>query len=114
MWPGLETVHLGVLRVQVAVPGARSLKDRRRVVIGLRDRIRARFDVSCHDVTGHDLHGHAALLVTTGGNEASLVRSSLDRIRALVASSGDVIVTDVIVEVRAWPDPAPWREEEEE
>jgi hypothetical protein len=51
------------------------------------------------------------LTVTTGGNDPKLLRSTLDRIRALVEADGGCLLADATAEVRAWPDPAPWQEE---
>ncbi len=43
-------VFVGVVQLEVVVPGARSLKDGRMVVRSLRDRVRSRFDVSFHEI----------------------------------------------------------------
>lgn len=100
---GPEAV-IGVLWLDLALPGARSLKDRRQVVLSLRDRIRARFDVSCHELVQHDVPGRASLLVTTGGSEGAVVGPVLDKIRALAATSAEALLVDARVEVRRWPD----------
>jgi uncharacterized protein YlxP (DUF503 family) len=105
MWiPGTTKVWLGVLRLELVIPGAASLKDRRRVVVSLRDRVRARFEVSCNEVSGHDAHGRAALFVTTGGTERALVQATLDKVRVLAESDVHGHVVDATSEVRAWPD----------
>lgn len=94
---------VGVLRLSFVVPGARTLKDRRSALVSLRDRIRARFDVSCHEVSGHDLPGRAALLVTSGGLDAEGLRAALDRIRSLAEGVADLQVVDVLLDVQPWP-----------
>ena len=107
MWiPGTPKVWVGVLRLELVVPGARSLKDRRQAVQSLRDRVRARTDASCHEVSGHDQHDRAALLVTLGGVDRALVRATLDRIRTLATSDAGCHVVDATAEVRSWPDDA--------
>lgn len=100
-WPG--SVRVGVMRLDLAVPGARSLKDRRRALVGLRDRIRARFDVSCHEVHVDESPGRGRLLVTTGGLDAVVVGRVLDQVAALAASAGDCGLEHVSREVLAWP-----------
>lgn len=96
--------RVGVLLLQLAIPGARSLKDRRQVLVSLRDRIRARFDVSCHEISGDDRHARGALIVTCGGNDASVLASLLDRIRAFAEANGGCVVTDAPSDVRSWPE----------
>lgn len=48
-------MHVGVMRLTFHVPHARSLKDKRSVVRKIRDRIRARFEVSIAEVDAQDL-----------------------------------------------------------
>lgn len=117
------TVFVGVLRAQLVVAGARSLKDRRRVVRSLRDRVRAQFHVACHEVGVADLAGggrrtasarhtplgRAALLVTTGGDDADVVAQVLDRIRGFLHDHALGLVSDVDVEVIPWGGPT-WGE----
>lgn len=99
--------YLAVLRVDLAVPGARSLKDRRQVVVSLRDRLRARFEVSCHELRLDD-PGRASLFVTSGGSDPGVLRAVLDRIRGAVDAHAGCVVVDAEGEVRGWPDPVAW------
>jgi len=101
MWPG--TVRVGLLRLDVAVPGARSLKDRRRAVVGLRDRLRARFDVSCHEVHDDERPGRGRLLVTTGGADAQVVGRVLDQVIGVADRAGDLVLEHVERDVLTWP-----------
>ncbi|HMV68182.1 MAG TPA: DUF503 domain-containing protein [Myxococcota bacterium] len=98
----MNIVRLGVLRAVLSVPGARSLKDRRQVVRSLRDRIVARFPVSCHEIDRSDLPGRAELLVTTGGLDAPTVRGALDKISAFLQAQGACMVVDLRVQVLEW------------
>lgn len=101
-------VVLGVLRIDLSVPHARSLKDRRQVVRSLRDRIRSRFTVSCHELGG-DHPQRGGLIVTTGGTDAGGIRGSLDRIRQLVESHPEAWVGQVRSEVVPWhPEGEAW------
>jgi len=57
-------VFVGVLRLTFHVPHARSLKDKRRVILKFRDRVRARFDVSIAEVAEQDMLQRAVFGVT--------------------------------------------------
>jgi len=96
------TLFIGVMRVSLALPGARTLKDRRSVVVGLRDRLIARFKVACHEVTRTEMPGSAEVLVVTGGASAPVVREALDRIRSHVVGNPGYVVAGVRVQVLAW------------
>lgn len=108
---GEPRVFVGVLRFDLMLPGARSLKDRRRVVVSLIDRIQHRFPVSAHDIDG-DTNGRAVLVVTTAGNAPAQLRSALDRISTFVTEQGTAMVLDRVVDVFRWnPDaPEPWED----
>lgn len=115
MVDGIEAIHVGVLRVVVAIPGARSLKDRRQAVQSVVDRLRHRFDASVHEVGDSDFPGRQTLLVTTGGNDGRVVESVLDRIVGMISESGRVLVQHVDREVTRWrPAEARWVPDDDE
>jgi uncharacterized protein YlxP (DUF503 family) len=96
------TVYVGVLKAVLHVPGARSLKDSRQVVQSLRDRVRHRFDVSCHEIDPSDHPTRRALIVTTAGNDARLIRSILDRVREQITQQANAIPLTIDVDVAQW------------
>ncbi len=66
----------------LSLPECRSLKDKRRVVKSLKDRIRGRFNVSVSETAYQDVWTRAQLsvaLVTTDGASPDFVISKLDR-----------------------------------
>jgi uncharacterized protein YlxP (DUF503 family) len=97
-----ERIFLGAARIQLHVPGARTLKDRRQNVRSVSDRMRHKFSVTVNEVGTSDYPGRQVLVVTTGGNDAGLIRSILDQCAALANSSGRVLVEAVDVDVFRW------------
>ena len=49
-------MHIGVLQFSMEILGAESLKDKRRVVQGIKDRLRRNFNISVAEVDDHDVH----------------------------------------------------------
>ena len=96
------TVHVGVAQLTLHFPGARSLKDRRRDLVGLRDRVLHRFSVSWHQVDRDDEPRLARVVVTTAGNDARKVRSALDQVVHHVESSRRAVLGAVDVDVTPW------------
>lgn len=78
-------MHIAALRMVLRIPGAQSLKDKRRVVQQVRDRIRARYEVSCAEVEDLDEHRRAVIGVALVGNDAQVLRATADRITRQVA-----------------------------
>jgi uncharacterized protein YlxP (DUF503 family) len=101
----MADVYIGVMRVVLRIPGARSLKDGRQVAHSLRDRVRHRFDVTFHEVEPSATPGRRTAVLTTAGNDARLIRSILDRVRGFLESSAGALVAEVDVDVFQWHPP---------
>lgn len=71
---------IGVLQVEIGIPDAMSLKDKRRVVKGLKDRISHRHNVSIAEVGALDEHRRSVLGVAMVSNDARYVESSLSKL----------------------------------
>ncbi len=71
---------VGVLEVELAVFGAVSLKDKRRVVKSLKDRLAHRYNISIAEVDALDSHQRAVLGVAMVANESRYVESCLSKV----------------------------------
>lgn len=79
-------MHVGVLTLELAIYDAYSLKDKRRVVKSLKDRVRARFNVSVAEVDHHDVHRRATVAVAMVSSDAAHLHGCFDQIVDLVRS----------------------------
>lgn len=77
-----ESLWVGVLRLGLVVPGSRSLKDKRRAIAQLRDRLRARHNLSVAEVGHLDSPMRAVVGVAMVANDARFLRSALDALRS--------------------------------
>jgi len=74
---------VGVMAWELALAGCQSLKDKRRIVKSLKDRLHQRFNVSAAEVDHQDVWQRAALavsVVTTDRRHAEEVLTSCDRL----------------------------------
>jgi uncharacterized protein YlxP (DUF503 family) len=92
-------MFVGVLRLTFHIPHARSLKDKRRVVLSFRDRIRSRFDVSIAEVGAQDLRQRAVFGVTVVSGDAAVCDSVLDQVAQAAEQVGDAVLTDRTTEL---------------
>lgn len=75
---------VGVLRVSLEIDGAHSLKEKRRVVRSLTDRVRQRFGFSVGEVGDQELWNRSEIgAVTVGVNERE-IQSLLDQVTLFV------------------------------
>lgn len=89
---------VGTLRITAHLPGVHSLKEKRRIVKGLKDRLHARFNVAVAEVDHQDVWQTAEIGVAAVGNESRHVGSVLDEVLNAVRASG-VSVSQVEREV---------------
>jgi uncharacterized protein YlxP (DUF503 family) len=80
-------MFVGIARIELHVPAARSLKDKRQVVRSLKDRIRERFHAAVAEVDHQDLWQRAALGVAVVSGEQGHALEQLQAVRRLVEST---------------------------
>jgi uncharacterized protein YlxP (DUF503 family) len=88
----------GMLQIRLMVREARSLKDKRRVVKGLRDQLRNRFNASIAEVDALNSHQQAVLGVAVVGNDQQFVNSVLSSIINHVSVSSKAQLVDYEME----------------
>jgi uncharacterized protein YlxP (DUF503 family) len=75
-------MYVASLRVRLLLRESRSLKDKRQVVQGIKDRLRGRFNVSAAEVEALDHRQLAVLGFAVVSSEAAHARAELDQILA--------------------------------
>ena len=90
---------IGVLEIKLAVRHARSLKDKRRVVNSLKDRLSNRFNVSIAEVDSQDLRQVSDLGVVQVSSDARYARGSLNSVVDAVRSFRGAELTDYRIEI---------------
>jgi uncharacterized protein YlxP (DUF503 family) len=68
------------MEVELLIPDAASLKDKRRVIKSLKARLMNRFNLSVAEVDALDSHKRAVLGMATVANERRFVESCLDKV----------------------------------
>ena len=77
---------VGLCTVELFIPGSQSLKDKRQVIHGLKDRLRGKFNLSVAEVDGQDLWQKAILGMACVSNESSHVNQVLEQALNLIKS----------------------------
>jgi uncharacterized protein YlxP (DUF503 family) len=83
----------------LALPGCSSLKEKRSVVRSLRERLRARFNVSVAETDFQDVHARAQLTVVLVATDGRFAESVLERADRLVEQHGGAVITGVRREI---------------
>ena len=80
-------MFVGIVRIELHLPGATSLKDKRSIVRSLKERIRQRVHAAVAEVDHQDLWQRAALGVAVISGERRQVGEMLQSVRNLVDST---------------------------
>ncbi len=92
-------IHVLALEIDIRIPLAASLKDRRQVVRSLLDRARSRLHVSAAEVGAQESHQRAVLGFAAVSSSAAEVEDVMDRVESLVWSRPDL---EVVSADRSW------------
>ena len=84
---------VGVSSFELHLPSSRSLKDKRRVVKSLVDRIHQRYRVSVAETDFHDLHQRAEISMAAVTNGEGEMEHLMEEIRSLVESETEAWLT---------------------
>lgn len=71
---------IGVLSVELTILEAQSLKDKRRVIKGLKERLRHRYNVSVAEIDYLDTHKRCLLGISMVSKDSRVVHSQLDKL----------------------------------
>lgn len=97
--PGGERMVVGVLSVRLAVFEALSLKDKRRIVKSLKDRLSNRHNVSVAEIDDLDHRQAATIGVAMISNDARFVESALARIVDEIRAFGRASILEYDIEL---------------
>lgn len=91
---------VGVLRVELSLPGSHSLKDKRRLLRSLLDRLHQTFHVSAAEIDHQDSWRHAEVGVSCVSNSAAHANAVLSKVLTVVEREAEIVITGVEMELR--------------
>ncbi len=89
---------IGLLELDILIPGSTSLKDKRKVIRSLKDKLRERYNVSVAEVDYQDLVGRCHLAVVTVAPDCSKAQERLDAAARLADSIPGAVVREQMVQ----------------
>lgn len=90
---------VGLLVVDLYIPDARTLKDKRRAVKSLLDRLTNRHNIAVAEVDQLDKHSRATIAIACVANERAHVESILSHLDDLVSRQRETVVEASFTEV---------------
>jgi uncharacterized protein YlxP (DUF503 family) len=100
-------MNIGVCRIDLDMPDSRSLKDKRRTLRSIVDRMRSRFNVAIAEVDRNDSWQVATLGITCVSNYSSHANEMLNQVVSYVPAcrgAGRLRSRDALRDVGSWLD----------
>ena len=80
-------MHIGLLQIELFLPGNQSLKGKRQIIKSIKDKVRNQTNVSISEVDYHDAWQQAQLAVVTVGTDHSRVSQVLASVIKLIENT---------------------------
>ena len=90
---------IGLLKLELSIPGAHSLKDKRHVIKSLKDRIRNRYNCSVAEVGAKDHWAYCQLAVCVVGDDSRFVNTQLNEVARFAENNANALVTNITIEM---------------
>jgi uncharacterized protein YlxP (DUF503 family) len=90
---------IGLLTLELHIPGARSLKDKRQALRGLEQRLRQRHNVALAEVDHQDMWQRATLAVVSVNTDRVHLEQTLSAVAGEAASARDALLVDQQLEI---------------
>ena len=97
-------MHVGVMRIALEIPGARSLKDKRQVVRSFKERVKSRLSLSIAEVGHQDKLQRATFGVAVVSSDAAICEELLGQVTSMASSLPNALVTDRATEIMPFGD----------
>lgn len=91
-------MHIGLLRVSLHLPTAQSLKDKRRELLHLREKIKNRFNVSVSEVGDHDKWQKMDLALVMVASQKTPIDEVFAKVLGYIGTDPNVEIIDQRVE----------------
>ena len=74
------TAYVGILQFTILMRSSHTLKDKRRILRSIKDRLSHRYNISIAEIEDMDVRNHAVMGIALVGNESKYVESVLSKI----------------------------------
>lgn len=95
----MAVAHVALGTIELHLPDVESLKGKRHVLKGLKDRVRDRFEVAVAEVDHHDSWQRATLAVACVSHDSRHANAVISKALSFIEGQVDGSVIDVSVEI---------------
>lgn len=95
-------MRVGMMRVTLMIPWSHSLKEKRRPLKGLMEKIRNRFKVSVAEVEAQDVHQRAVVGIAVAAADGGILAREMRAIGEFIYDNAECQVLEIASETIGW------------
>ena len=88
----------GICKLSIHIPGSSSLKDKRRVIKGIKDKLRHNFNVSVAEVDDEEFWQKAVLGIACVSNSQAHIAEVFSEAIGIIKNNGEIYILDSQIE----------------
>ena len=88
----------GIYKISIHIPGSNSLKDKRQVIKGIKDKIRHNFNVSIAEVDDEELWQKSILGIACVSNQQNHIAEVFSQIINTIKNNAEIYILDSQIE----------------
>lgn len=92
-------MFIGTLKFEIIIPGSTSLKDKRRVVQSLQNKIKSKFNVSIAEIDYQDKWQRTSIGLCFVNSERREIENICEKIKKIIFDNADVLVINELCEI---------------
>lgn len=92
-------MYIAAIQIELSIPWAQSLKDKRRAIKGLKEKIQNKFHVSAAEVGENEIWRRSIIGVAAVANEQKYLQSLSQKIVNFVDDHADTVLDDFSIEI---------------
>lgn len=93
-------MHIGACTLYLRLPESRSLKEKRRAIKGIKDRVRSKFNVSIAEIDGLDKWQWATLGIACVSNDVRVANSIVSNVVSFISGMHTAELVDYEIEIQ--------------
>jgi len=90
-------MFVGTLKFEIIIPGSKCLKDKRKVIQSLQDKVKAKFNVSIAEIDYQDKRSIIGLCFVNSGKKD--IENISQKIRGIFTENGDILILNELSEI---------------
>ncbi|MCM8772848.1 MAG: DUF503 domain-containing protein [Candidatus Omnitrophica bacterium] len=92
-------MFVGTLKIELIIPGSTSLKDKRRVIQSLKNKIKSKFNVSIAEIDYHDKWQRSLIGLCFVNGEKKEIEDICLKIKNVIFENSEVLVINEITRI---------------